>query len=280
MPGMLVSIDHCRPRQAVERGDLVEHPTRSNRRIMPGPRPSRNAPTRIKTPTFHRAFAHRRTRLEISHTIRTPDVENDRTPPKTLTDDPDQLLKGPTPMTETPASLGYRMPAEWEPHEATWIAWPHNRDDWPGKFGPIPWVYVEIVRAPQPVRAGRDPGQRRQGRSGRPPTSSTGPGSTSTGSGSTGSRPTGSGPATRGRPSSSRTDDPADPDGLALVDWEFNAWAKYDNHLRDRKVPRRLAKILGSEAVAKPRVDPATAASRPASCSKGARSTSTARGRC
>ena len=49
-------------------------------------------------------------------------------------------------MTETPAALGYRMPAEWEPHEATWIAWPHNRDDWPGKFGPIPWVYVEIVR--------------------------------------------------------------------------------------------------------------------------------------
>ena len=38
------------------------------------------------------------------------------------------------------------MPAEWEPHEATWIAWPHNRDDWPGKFAPIPWVYAEIVR--------------------------------------------------------------------------------------------------------------------------------------
>ena len=38
------------------------------------------------------------------------------------------------------------MPAEWEPHAATWIAWPHNRDDWPGKFAPIPWVYVEIVR--------------------------------------------------------------------------------------------------------------------------------------
>ena len=38
------------------------------------------------------------------------------------------------------------MPAEWEPHEATWIAWPHNRSDWPGKFGAIPWVYAEIVR--------------------------------------------------------------------------------------------------------------------------------------
>jgi agmatine deiminase len=38
------------------------------------------------------------------------------------------------------------MPAEWEAHEATWIAWPHNRDDWPGRFTPIPWVYAEIVR--------------------------------------------------------------------------------------------------------------------------------------
>ena len=33
-----------------------------------------------------------------------------------------------------------------KPHEATWIAWPHNRTDWPGRFEPIPWVYAEIVR--------------------------------------------------------------------------------------------------------------------------------------
>ena len=38
------------------------------------------------------------------------------------------------------------MPAEWEPHEATWLAWPHNREDWPGKFAAIAWVYCEIVR--------------------------------------------------------------------------------------------------------------------------------------
>ena len=49
-------------------------------------------------------------------------------------------------LPDLPAALGYRMPAEWEPHEATWIAWPHNRSDWPGKFEPIPWVYAEIVR--------------------------------------------------------------------------------------------------------------------------------------
>src|SRR3954454_14883879 len=53
---------------------------------------------------------------------------------------------GATPSTETPGAAGYRLPAEWEPHAATWVAWPHNRADWPGKFSPIPWVYVEIVR--------------------------------------------------------------------------------------------------------------------------------------
>src|SRR5690348_17749745 len=47
---------------------------------------------------------------------------------------------------DSPAALGFRMPAEWEPHAATWLAWPHNREDWPGKFHPIPWVYAEIVR--------------------------------------------------------------------------------------------------------------------------------------
>lgn len=41
----------------------------------------------------------------------------------------------------------YVMPAEWERHDATWIAWPHHEPDWPGKLGAIPWVYAEIVRA-------------------------------------------------------------------------------------------------------------------------------------
>ena len=46
-----------------------------------------------------------------------------------------------------PAALGFRMPAEWEPHAGTWLAWPHKQDSWPGKFAPIPGVWVEIVRA-------------------------------------------------------------------------------------------------------------------------------------
>jgi agmatine deiminase len=46
----------------------------------------------------------------------------------------------------TPAAQGFRMPAEWEPHAATWLAWPHEPRDWPGKLAPIPWVYGEVVR--------------------------------------------------------------------------------------------------------------------------------------
>jgi agmatine deiminase len=59
-----------------------------------------------------------------------------RSSSKTLTSDDSPL----------PAAFGYRMPAEWEPHAATWLAWPHYHGDWPGKFEPIPWVYAEIIR--------------------------------------------------------------------------------------------------------------------------------------
>src|SRR6478736_4636081 len=50
-----------------------------------------------------------------------------------------------------PSSQHYSMPAEWETHDATWIAWPHRRTDWPGKLPPIPWVYGEIVRRLTPT---------------------------------------------------------------------------------------------------------------------------------
>ena len=75
-----------------------------------------------------------------------------------------------------PQSLGFRMPAEWEPHEATWLAWPHHTEDWPGKFAAIPWVVAEMVRhlhrhelvrlvagdARQEQRAARVPGRAEQ----------------------------------------------------------------------------------------------------------------------
>ncbi len=147
------------------------------------------------------------------------------------------------PNADTPAALGFRMPAEWERHAATWIAWPKNRDDWPGKFAPIPWVYAEIVR--HLARSERveilvdGPDDRRKAaevleRAGanlanvrfhKVPTDRVW------------TRDSGPSFVVKGG-------DPADPGNLALVDWEFNAWAKYDNHLLDRKVPRAMGKIL------------------------------------
>ena len=50
------------------------------------------------------------------------------------------------PLTQTPAALGFSMPAEWERHEATWLAWPHNESEWPDKLDTIRWVYGEMVR--------------------------------------------------------------------------------------------------------------------------------------
>lgn len=49
-------------------------------------------------------------------------------------------------INSTPYALGYRMPAEWEPHEGTLLGWPRELTDWPGKFAPIPWAFAEIVR--------------------------------------------------------------------------------------------------------------------------------------
>jgi agmatine deiminase len=47
--------------------------------------------------------------------------------------------------TKTPAALGFRMPAEWEPQVAVWLSWPHNLKTWPGHFRPIPAKFAEIV---------------------------------------------------------------------------------------------------------------------------------------
>ena len=150
---------------------------------------------------------------------------------------------------QTPAALGYRMPAEWEPHAATWIAWPHNRDDWPGKFSPVRWVYTEIVRHLSRVErvhivvrgaAMKDAW----------PTSSTPSASTSStvrffkaATDRSWLRDTG--------PTFVVKDDPRS-DGNAtvgLVDWKFNGWAKYDNHDRDNRLPRKIARWLDATAV-------------------------------
>ncbi len=54
--------------------------------------------------------------------------------------------------TSSPVAAGYAMPAEWERHEATWLAWPHHEADWPGKMEAVRWVYGEMVRKIAPGR--------------------------------------------------------------------------------------------------------------------------------
>src|SRR5579875_3786417 len=102
----------------------------------------------------------------------------------------------------TPRELGYRMPAEWEPHEATWLAWPHNPDDWPGKFPSIPWLYAEIVRliaARERVHLIVEDGKMERRVAGM----------------------------------------------VAITNWRFNAWAKYDDWRLDDQLPGRAAELLG-----------------------------------
>jgi agmatine deiminase len=50
------------------------------------------------------------------------------------------------PLAPSAFEQGFRMPAEWEPHAATWLAWPHEPTDWPGKFDAVPWVFAEVIR--------------------------------------------------------------------------------------------------------------------------------------
>jgi agmatine deiminase len=136
------------------------------------------------------------------------------------------------------------MPAEWEPHRATWISWPHHEPDWPGKLGPIPWVYAEIARVladhelveilcqNQDVQASARHILTAHGaRADRVrlhvvPTDRVW---------LRDSAPTGVVDAT-GRP--------------LLVNWHFNGWAKYDNWHQDALVGRAMARITGLDRVA------------------------------
>ncbi|CAN5503042.1 agmatine deiminase family protein [soil metagenome] len=142
-------------------------------------------------------------------------------------------------MDQTPAQSGFRMPAEWEGHEATWIAWPHEKADWPGKFAAIPFVYAEIVRLlalSETVRILVDTAavQRRvrslltqAGVDLKPvefflvPTDRV---------------------WTRDYGPIFVTNANRE---VAQTDWQFNAWAKYPNWQRDDAVPAQLQPLLG-----------------------------------
>ncbi|MBZ5543845.1 MAG: agmatine deiminase family protein [Acidobacteriia bacterium] len=140
----------------------------------------------------------------------------------------------------SPAALGFRHPAEGEPHEATWIGWPANRTDWPGKFAPIPWVYAEIVRKLAPGEIVRvlestrlhDASARRvMKRVGIDP-----------------SRveffrfPTNRGWTRDSGPIFVRRERPR-PE-VAIVQFGFNAWAKYPDWRKDSRIPERVARAL------------------------------------
>jgi agmatine deiminase len=142
------------------------------------------------------------------------------------------------------------MPAEWDPHEATWLAWPHFRGDWPGKFEPIPWVYAEIIRhlsrhervdlivnnADSEKRARKTlklaDALNKNIRFHRWPTNrvwtrDSGCTFVCGGAGSS---------AARGQ-------------NLVGIKWRFNAWAKYPNYRHDEKIGSLMAKVARVEEI-------------------------------
>ncbi len=141
------------------------------------------------------------------------------------------------PQTMFPGGMGYRMPAEWEKHEATWLGWPHNPEDWPDKLDTIRWVYGEMVRhigAGERVRLlvrNRSEEKlarrylRRAGADLRPVEFI--------------QYPTNRGWMRDSGPIFVRRNKKT-----AIVHFHFNAWAKYDNWQKDRRVPDVAARLL------------------------------------
>ena len=144
--------------------------------------------------------------------------------------------------------MAYKFPAEFEPHTATWIAWPHHEPDWPGKLEPIPWVYAEIVRVlhtherveilchDETVKESAERhlashGVRENFRLHVVPNDrvwlrDSGP-----------------------------TGVIGDDKKVALVNWRFNAWAKYDNFELDARVGEAVARITGLQRIEPKRPD-------------------------
>ena len=134
--------------------------------------------------------------------------------------------------------MTYRFPAEFEPHAATWIAWPHHEPDWPGKLAPIPWVYAEIVRVlhqherveilchDDTVKADasrhlESHGVRENFRLHVVPNDRV------------------------WLRDSAPTGVIGNDGAIALANWRFNAWAKYDNYERDAQVGAAIERITG-----------------------------------
>jgi agmatine deiminase len=130
------------------------------------------------------------------------------------------------------------MPAEWEPHRATWLAWPHEKSDWLGKFAPIPWLYGEIVRHLARVERVRilvegpevEQSVRRVLKKCHADLATV----------DFFHQPTNRGWTRDYGPIFVKSKSGE----VAIADWEFNGWAKYDNYERDNAVPEALAAAL------------------------------------
>lgn len=145
------------------------------------------------------------------------------------------------PLAGIPSALGYRMPAEWEPHQATWLSWPHNRDSWPGKFEPVEPIMVQAVAALSAGETVRinvlDAEHERHVRA------------LLEAAGVAGSIEFHEIPTNdawcrdHGAIFACRQD--SEPGRLIAIDWEYNAWGeKYPPYDLDNQVPQRMAEIL------------------------------------
>jgi len=140
-------------------------------------------------------------------------------------------------------TVQYTMPAEWEKHASTVLAWPHNHEDWPGKFEPIPWVYGEIIRHLTQVERVRLLVQDAKEKSAaKKILKRAGVDLTKVDFHTL--------PTDRIWMRDSGPIFVRDADGKkAMLDWRFNAWAKYANHKLDDKVPEGLNKQIKIERV-------------------------------
>lgn len=141
-------------------------------------------------------------------------------------------------MKKTPQSLGFAIQAEWQPHTATWIGWPHQKEDWPGKMTPVLWVYAEIVRLlsyGEKVRIIVESKEHQQKALRYLRTVALNLNQIEFFIKKT----------DRGWLRDSGPFFIKNKEKIALVDFNFNAWAKYKNYKNDRLVPSMISKALG-----------------------------------
>jgi agmatine deiminase len=142
--------------------------------------------------------------------------------------------------SKTPAALGFRMPAEWEPQEAVWLSWPHRRATWPGAFSAIPAKFAEIaalISRRQKVRINVSAGRRARARA------LIARAGADMGNVELFGNPTNDAWCRDHGPIFVRNDATGE---VAVTDWKYNAWGgKYRPYGDDNRVPGRVARSLG-----------------------------------